>query len=91
MNASNYMRIEMLGDNYDTWKLQMIAVLAINDAWEYVSGEYAKPTLIPGDPRSEETVKTWIKNDFKARSDIVLSIKPFKLKLIKGCNTSLEV
>lgn len=92
MNALNYTRIETLNkDNYDTWKLQMIAVLTKNDAWEYVSGECAKPTLTPGDSASEEAFKTWTKNDFKARSDIILSIKPSELKLIKGCVTSREV
>lgn len=92
MNASNYTRIETLHkDNYDTWKLQMIAVLAKNDAWEYVSGECAKPALTAGDATSEEAVKKWTKNDFKARSDIVLSIKPSELKLIKGCETSRVV
>lgn len=63
----------------------MIAVLAKNDAREYVNDECAKPTLTTGVSASKEAVKTWTKNDFKARSDIILSIKPSELKLIKGC------
>jgi len=34
MNANSFMRIEALGrDNYDTWKLQMHALLIKNDVW----------------------------------------------------------
>lgn len=92
MNASNFTRIETLHrDNYDTWKLQMQAVLMRNDAWEYVSGECVKPTLEAGNTISAEAVKVWTKNDEKAKSDIILSIKPSKLKIIKGCTTSREV
>lgn len=64
MKASCYARIETLHkDNYDTWKLQMKAVFMKNDAWEYVSGECAKPTLEAGNAASEEAVKVWTKND----------------------------
>jgi hypothetical protein len=62
-----------------------------NDAWEYVSGECAKPTLEADNEASEEAVKSWSKNDSKAVSDIILSIKPSELKLIKGCTTSREI
>lgn len=92
MNASGFARIEILNrDNYDTWKLQMKAVLMKNDAWEYVSGECVKPTLIPDDIASAEAVKTWIRNDGKATSDIVLSIKLSELKQIKGCASSRKI
>lgn len=92
MSTSNFAQIETFhGDNYDTWELQMKAVLIKNDAWEYVSGECVKPMLEVGNAASEEAVKTWIKNDNKAKSDIILSIKPSELKQIKGCVTSREV
>lgn len=39
----------------------------------------------------KRAVKTWVKNDNKAKSDIILSIKPSKLKQLKGCVTSREV
>lgn len=92
MNTSSFARIETLHRaNYDTWKLQMQAVLMKNDAWEYVSGENVKPKLEAGNATSEAAVETWTKNDEKAKSDIVLSIKPSELKLIKGCTTSRKV
>ena len=38
--ASGAVRIEALGkDNFDTWKLQMEAVLIKGDAWNYVNGQ----------------------------------------------------
>ena len=50
MSAAGLTRIEALGkDNYDTWKLQMQAVLIKNDSWAYVSGFLAQPTHVAGD------------------------------------------
>lgn len=40
---------------------------------------------------SENLAKAWIKNDSKARLDIILSISTSKLKQVKGCITSREV
>ena len=87
MSAAGLTRIEALGkDNYDTWKLQMQAVLIKNDAWAYVSGFLAQPTHVAGDaaPASATT-------ESKAKSDIILSISPSELKQIKGCETSRDV
>ena len=82
------MRIEALNkDNYDTWKLQMQALLVKNDAWTYVSGECVKPE---GD-EAAAAVRQWKINDHKAKSDIILSINPSELKQIKGCETSRDV
>ncbi|KMQ86259.1 retrovirus-related gag-pol polyprotein [Lasius niger] len=90
--TANLTRIETLSkENYDTWKMQMEALLIKNDAWAYVNGEYKKPPLIEGDANSEAQIKIWIKNDNKARSDIILSISPPELKQVKGCTTSREV
>lgn len=92
MNTSNLTRIETLNkDNYNMWKMQTEALLIKNDAWVYVNGDYTKPEMIDGDPSSESQVRSWVKNDNKARSDIILSITPFELKQIKECTTSREV
>lgn len=69
----------------------MEALLLKNDAWAYVSGEKVKPTIVAGNVDSIEAVRLWEIEDKKARSDIILSISPSELKLIKGCNTSMEV
>jgi len=71
--------------------MQMEALLIKNDAWMYVNGEYAKPSVVADDADSENLAKAWIKNDSKARSDIILSISPSELKQVKGCITSREV
>lgn len=82
---SNVVRIETLNRvNYDTWKLQMQALLVKNDAWGYVNGDIVKP-------EDNATATAWITADSKAKSDIILNISPSELKQIKGCNTSREV
>ena len=92
MSAAGLTRIEALGkDNYDTWKLQMQAVLIKNDAWAYVSGFFAQPTHVAGDVASTSATKQWKVNDSKAKLDIILSISPSELKQIKGCETSRDV
>lgn len=92
MASSSSVRIEVLNKgNYDTWKIQMEALLLKNDAWAYVCGEISKPIIVEGDAASIEAVKKWEIEDKKARSDIILSVSPSELKLIKGCDTSREV
>jgi hypothetical protein len=45
MCAASVSRMELLSkDNYDTWKMQMEALLIKNDAWDYANGVCAKPT-----------------------------------------------
>lgn len=52
MNATG-VKFEVLNkENYDTWKLQMRAVLIKNDAWGYVSGTIVKPEVIQGNEES---------------------------------------
>lgn len=90
--ASSSVRIELLNkENYDTWKIQMEALLVKNDAWNYVSGDDVKPELIAGNAASAAEVKRWETADQKAKSDIILSISPSELKQVKGCNTAREV
>ncbi|CAK9818809.1 Retrovirus-related Pol polyprotein from transposon TNT 1-94 [Anthophora quadrimaculata] len=85
-------RIEGLNkENYDTWKIQMRALLVKNDAWCYVSGEAKAPIVTANDPTSEALFRTWAGNDEKAKSDIILSINPSELKQVKDCKTSNEV
>lgn len=43
MSGTSVVRIEPLSkDNYDTWKMQMEAILVKNDAWEYVKGNHVR-------------------------------------------------
>lgn len=80
------MTIEKLGkDNYDTWKLQIEAILIKNDHWNYVSGDEKKPT------EGDDEIAKWISNDQKARADIILSINPSELTHVKSCKTSHEL
>lgn len=89
MSANIVVRIETLGrDNYDTWKLQMRALLIKNDAWDYVSGEISKPASVANNAAE---VRDWIVKDEKAKSDLILSIGASQLKLIKNCTTSHEL
>jgi len=86
---SNVVRIETLNrTNYDTWKLQMQALLIKNDAWGYVNGDIIRPE---SSADNAAAIATWTTADNKAKSDIILSICPSKLKQIKGCNTSRYV
>lgn len=88
--ASSNVRIELLNkENFDTWKIQMEALLVKSDAWSFVSGETVK--LVAGDETSATRLKKWETADRKAKSDIILSISPTELKQVKGCETSREV
>ena len=84
MNASGLTRIETLNkENYDTWKMQMEALLIKNDAWSYVNGDTVKPE--PGENNANQrAMESWIKNDNKAKFGTILSISPSELKQSKG-------
>lgn len=89
-------RIELLTkDNFDSWKLQIEALLVMNDTWEYVSGERVKPEIVGEDAAaraaSEAETKAWDVADRKARSALILAISPPELQQIKGCATSHEI
>lgn len=65
MNSA-VIRIEVLTrENYDTWKLQMQALLTKNDAWMYVSGELPKPEVIEGDVTSLTALENWKRGLFR--------------------------
>lgn len=90
MNTSGAIRFEQLNkENYDTWKIQIRAVLIKNDAWGYVSGSCKKPP--GGDATAEAAVQRWIKNDLKAQSDIILAMSPSVIKQVNGCTIAYEI
>lgn len=56
-------------DNYDTWVMQIEAVMATNGTWKYVNGKVSKPTMKKGD--SVEAVEKWEEEDARAKLDII--------------------
>lgn len=82
---SSTIKIEPLGrHNFDTWKVHIEALLIRSGGWKYVSGTCQKPN-------DEAAAETWVEEDLKARSDLILAISPSELKLVKGIKTSREV
>lgn len=89
-------RIEPLcKDNYEAWKIHVQALLIKNDLWEYVSGSMKIPELTGADAASVATKQAehalWVKNDLKARSELILAIHSSELQHVRGCATSREV
>ncbi|BET02189.1 Hydra magnipapillata [Nesidiocoris tenuis] len=84
--ADSVNKIAVLGrDNFDTWRIQIEAVLTKSDLWEYVDGSIVKPT------QPEEEIRRWERQDRKARSELILAIKASELKQIKSCKTANEL
>lgn len=71
MASSSMVRIEPNKDNYDTWKIQMEALLVKNDAWAYVKGEKVKLEIITENVESIERRRAWEIEDKKTRSDLI--------------------
>lgn len=94
-NTINSARLELLSkSNYDTWRIQVEALLIKNDTWGYISGEKPKPTISTDATMRETSLATynaWMTGDRKAKSDLILSMNPSELKQIKGCETSKDV
>ena len=91
MNTTG-VRFEVLNkDNFDTWKIQMRAILIKNDKWGYVSGSKEKPEVQENKKDTVDAALAWAVEDQKAQSDIILAINPSELKQIKGCGTSQEI
>ena len=80
--ASTYSaRIELLNiDNFDSWKLQVKALLVKNDAWLYVKGLTPRPEPLEGDVTRTAAIQAWDIADLKAQSDLILAISPSELK-----------
>lgn len=94
-NIAGSTRMEMLnGSNYDTWRIQVQAILIKNDAWPYVCGKKVKPE-ITGEGAdlvaSQAAYDNWELADSKARADIILTMCPTQLMHLRNCNTSKQV
>lgn len=80
--------------HYNTWVIQVEALLVKHDSWPYVNGDLPKPVVI-GEGQELATAQAalnhWTTQDRKAKSDLILSISPTELKHIRNCNTSQEV
>lgn len=86
LSSTSSLRIELLSkDNYDTWCMQIEALLTKNDLWEYVDGTNVCPRM------GAETRDAWVKNDKKAKADLIMAIQPSELKQTRGCETSREI
>ena len=81
---NSYLHNPLGRDNYDTWKIHIEALLVKNDTWDYVSGISVRLT-------EAEAARAWDRTDDKAKSEIILTIRPSELKQIKGCSTSRDV
>lgn len=46
--------------NYDTWSIQVEALLIKSDLWEYVSGVHVKPEVIAG--AAEQAIQQAVQN-----------------------------
>lgn len=78
-------KIEPLNkENFDTWKIQVQALLIKSESWKYVCGKCVKPA-------DATQANLWLENDEKAKSDLILAISPPELRQINNCNTSKEV
>ncbi|KAF6212136.1 hypothetical protein GE061_012657 [Apolygus lucorum] len=64
--------------------MHMEALLTKSGGWKYANGNYGKPTDDAG-------AAAWDEKDAEARSDLILSISPSELKIVKGLKTSNEV
>ena len=71
-------------ENYDTWKMQMKAILVKDDLWEYVDGTISKP-------QAADEASLWNKRDGKVQADIILAVSSSELCHVKHCKTSHEI
>lgn len=83
--AATFKIDQLTGENYDTWKIHMRAILKKNDLWGYVSGEIPKPEV------STPDYAKWIKMDGKAESDILLAVSASELTALDGLETSRQI
>lgn len=91
MNSTGVKFDVLTKENYDTWRIQMRAVLIKNNAWGYASGTITKPEIVAGDDATKEASDKWTELDLKAQSDIVLAVNPSELKQIKNCQSASEI
>lgn len=81
---STSIKIEMpTKDNYDSWSMQVEALMTKNGTWKYMSGKL---------PVADDAAfQKWLQNDKQAKSDLILSISPSKLQQVRGCDTSSKI
>ncbi|XP_029159136.1 uncharacterized protein LOC114931320 [Nylanderia fulva] len=70
----------------------MQALLTKNDAWAHISNELQRPQVTKQETTSA-ALENWKRGDSKTnnKSNIILSISPYELKLIKEYETSRKV
>lgn len=91
MNAAGVKFNVLNKNNYETWKIQMRAILIKNNAWGYADGSIARPEAVAGDNARQQAVAAWVEADLKAQSDIVLAMSPSEILQIKNCTTTREI
>lgn len=88
-------RIEPLcKDNYETWKIQVVALLTKSGTWPYVSGKNVKP-VVAGEGNAlaaaQAALNKWTLEDSLTKSDLILSISSSQLKHVRNCESSRDV
>ncbi|XP_043285934.1 ubiquitin carboxyl-terminal hydrolase 47-like [Venturia canescens] len=79
-------RIELLTkNNFDTWSMQIEALLTKDELWAYVDGS----NKISAAEDSER--EAWLKQDKKTKASLILAISPPELYRVRGCETAQEV
>lgn len=78
-------------ENYDTWVMQIEAVMVKNGTWVYVNGRKPKPEPVEGNETSIQNVEKWEDEDAKAKSDLIIAIDPSLLRMVKGLKTSKQI
>lgn len=77
--------VELLqGDNHDSWKIQVEALLVKCDYLEYITG--AKPM-----PTDEASKSLWKTADRKAMSEIILAMDPCVVRHVRKVSTAREL
>lgn len=85
MAAASTARIPLFnGENYATWRPQMEGILHKGRLLKYVNGTEARPA-------DGATQATWDDKDLDARSELLISMEPAQVALIKNFKRSKEV
>jgi transposase InsO family protein len=78
--------LENDGSNYVYWKIQLQAILEMQDLWEIVEGTDVQPdSSAPASERAD-----WAKRDRAARAQIVLTLKQEPLSVLALTSTSAK-
>lgn len=85
MDNSSIMIGKFSGENWTTWKFQVVVMLKSKGLYDLVCGDTLKPTT----PRTE--VEKWDRNDAKAQEIIVTRMEEKQLTHILACRTAAEM